>query len=110
MKTTLAERLKTARIAQGLSQKALGDLIGVSQAAIQKIEVGKASQTTKIVELSNALHVRPEWLANGEDPMRSDGVTRPVQESSIPPKSEWGTVSAWDSTTELSKDEVEVPF
>ncbi|CAG75338.1 regulator of pectin lyase production [Pectobacterium atrosepticum SCRI1043] len=110
MKTTLAERLKTARTAQGLSQKALGDMIGVSQAAIQKIEVGKASQTTKIVELSNALHIRPEWLANGGGPMHSDRVVRSLQESSIPPTSKWGTVSAWDNTTKLSEDEVEVPF
>lgn len=70
MKTTLAERLKIARTSQGLSQKALGDLIGVSQAAIQKIEVGKASQTTKIFDLSTVLKVRPEWLASGEGPMR----------------------------------------
>ncbi|AVT58536.1 Phage repressor CI-like protein [Pectobacterium versatile] len=31
-------------------------------------------------------------------------------ESSIPPKSEWGSVAAWDKETELLKDEVEVPF
>jgi hypothetical protein len=29
--------------------------VGVSQAAIQKIETGKASQTTKLVEIANAL-------------------------------------------------------
>ncbi|MEI7002762.1 phage repressor protein [Pectobacterium parmentieri] len=33
-----------------------------------------------------------------------------MRESSIPPKSEWGTVAAWDSNTALSEDEVEVPF
>lgn len=54
MKTTLSERLKEARLARGLTQKALGDLVGVSQAAIQKIETGKANQTTKIVEIANA--------------------------------------------------------
>ncbi|BBU84629.1 hypothetical protein EIMP300_60290 [Escherichia coli] len=61
MKTTLSERLKEARLARGLTQKALGDLVGVSQAAIQKIETGKANQTTKIVEIANALGVRAEW-------------------------------------------------
>ncbi|MEH3412302.1 helix-turn-helix transcriptional regulator [Phytobacter diazotrophicus] len=72
MKTTLAERLKEARIMQGLTQKALGDLVGVSQAAIQKIETGKANQTTKLVDLASVLKIRPEWLSTGEGDMRAD--------------------------------------
>ncbi|OON34642.1 transcriptional regulator [Izhakiella australiensis] len=70
MKTTLAERLKSARKEKSLSQKALGEIVGVSQAAIQKIEVGKARETTKLTELARALEVRPEWLSSGEGDMR----------------------------------------
>lgn len=73
MKTTLAGRLKEARSARGLTQKALGELVGVSQAAIQKIETGKANQTTKIVEIANALGVMPDWLSSGEGAMHNDG-------------------------------------
>lgn len=73
MKTTLSERLKKARLEASITQKSLGDAIGVSQAAIQKIETGKATQTTKIVDLANALGVNPEWLSSGNGPMRSDG-------------------------------------
>lgn len=73
MKTNLAERLKLARKDKGLTQKALADLIGVSQAAIQKIETGKAAQTTKIVDLADALGVRPAWLSAGEEPMSMKG-------------------------------------
>lgn len=73
MKTTLAERLKEARNAQGLTQKALGELIGVSQAAIQKIETGKAGQTTKLIDIARALKVRPEWLGSGLGAMKDDG-------------------------------------
>lgn len=72
MKTTLAERLKKARNQRGLTQKALGDLIGVSQAAIQKIETGKASQTTKLIDLAKVLMVNPEWLSSGEGSMFND--------------------------------------
>jgi len=81
MKTTLAERLKEARTMQGLTQKALGDLVGVSQAAIQKIETGKANQTTKLVDLASVLKIRPEWLSTGEGDMRADGQapSTPVQ-------------------------------
>ncbi|ORJ47998.1 hypothetical protein B2M27_23235 [Kluyvera intermedia] len=75
MKTTLAERLKEARNAQGLTQKALGELIGVSQAAIQKIETGKAGQTTKLIDIARALKVRPEWLGSGLGAMKDDGQT-----------------------------------
>lgn len=77
MKTTLAERLKEARSARGLTQKALGDLVGVSQAAIQKIETGKANQTTKLVDIANALGVMPDWLSSGEGPMHN-GAKYPV--------------------------------
>lgn len=103
MKTTLAERLKEARSAQGLTQKALGELVGVSQAAIQKIETGKAEQTTKLVDIARALKVRPEWLGSGLGAMK-------VSDDALPPENEWGTIDAWDKNTPLPADEVEVPF
>lgn len=100
---TLAERLKEARSARGLTQKALGELVGVSQAAIQKIETGKAEQTTKLVDIARALKVRPEWLGSGLGAMK-------VSDDALPPENEWGTVDAWDKNTPLPADEVEVPF
>lgn len=73
MKTTLAERLREARKAAGMTQKTLGDAVGVSQAAIQKIETGRAAQTTKLLDIAKALMVRPEWLSSGTGAMRADG-------------------------------------
>lgn len=110
MKTTLAERLKLARKEKGLTQKALGELIGVSQAAIQKIEVAKAKETTKLLDLSKALGVRPEWLSSGLGDMRESTARPHHPDSTIPQESDWGTVDAWDSKTPLPSDEVEVPF
>ncbi|MER0135688.1 XRE family transcriptional regulator [Klebsiella quasipneumoniae] len=72
MKTTLAERLREARKAAGMTQKTLGDAVGVSQAAIQKIETGRAAQTTKLLDIANALRVRPEWLSSGTGAMSAD--------------------------------------
>lgn len=110
MKTTLAARLRTARKLKGLSQKALGESVGISQAAIQKIEAGKAKETTKLLDLALALAVRPEWLSSGAGPMQSD-ISKSIQtKANVPPESEWGSVSPWDSNTPLEKDEVEVPF
>ncbi|MGK7105900.1 XRE family transcriptional regulator [Klebsiella pneumoniae] len=73
MKTTLAERLREARKAADMTQKTLGDAVGVSQAAIQKIETGRAAQTTKLLDIAKALRVRPEWLSSGTGAMIDDG-------------------------------------
>lgn len=73
MKTTLAERLREARKAASMTQKTLGDAVGVSQAAIQKIETGRAAQTTKLLDIAKTLRVRPEWLSSGTGAMRADG-------------------------------------
>lgn len=70
MKTTLAQRLKSARQIAGLTQNELGKIVGVSQAAIQKIETGRALTSTRLIEIAKALNVSPEWLSNGnEEPM-----------------------------------------
>lgn len=97
MKTTLAERLKEARSARGLTQKALGDLVGVSQAAIQKIETGKASQTTKLVDIANALGVMPDWLSSGEGSMHN-GAKYPVAALTAHPASDVFRVDVLDLT------------
>ncbi|MBQ0607210.1 helix-turn-helix transcriptional regulator [Providencia rettgeri] len=65
MKTTLAQRLKQARQNARLTQNELAKLVGVSQAAIQKIETGKAATSTRLIEISKALNVDPEWLSVG---------------------------------------------
>lgn len=105
MKKTLAERLKMARLQAGLSQKALGEKVGISQAAIQKIENGSAKTSTKLIEIAGVLGIRPEWLSEEKGQMST-----PTADSSIPHESQWGTVDAWDSKTPLPDDEVEVPF
>lgn len=102
---TFSERLNAAINSAGLSQAQLADLVGISQPAVQKMTSGKTSGSRKMVELSRALNVSPEWLSSGIGPMRSDS-----KESNIAPESEWGTVEVWDSKTPLRDDEVEVPF
>lgn len=65
MKTTLAQRLKQARTKKGITQSGLAELVGLSQAAIQKIETGKAATSTKLIEIAKELNVEPEWLSSG---------------------------------------------
>lgn len=59
----LGERLERARKAAGLSLRALGDLVGVSQTAISKYEKDLITPDSKmIIKLSNALNVKIEYF------------------------------------------------
>ncbi|MFZ4835919.1 XRE family transcriptional regulator [Rouxiella sp. Mn2063] len=104
MKNTFAERLRDSRKSKGLSQKELGERVGISQAAIQKLERGLAASSTYTAQIAEELGVPALWLINGND--MQDG----TRESSIPDESEWSTVDAWSSSSPVPSDEVEVPF
>lgn len=113
MKTTLAERLSTARKAMGLTQKSLGELVGISQAAIQKIETGKSSGSTKMIELAKVLNVNPEWLSSGEDATGNYDIDTLLK--SRHPDSELKSshlkVGVWEEQEQHDMDEfVEVPL
>lgn len=65
---TLADRLKSAREALGMSQEQLAQSAGVSQGTIGNIESGARKRPREIVALARAAKVRPEWLLNGAGP------------------------------------------
>ncbi|WP_227891870.1 XRE family transcriptional regulator [Escherichia coli] len=82
---TFAERLNAAMSSAGVSQSQLADMVGISQPAIQKMSSGKTNGSRKMVELANALKVRPEWLSSGIGEMRDGTHEEPsnVRESSL---------------------------
>ncbi len=53
-----------------------------------------------------------EWLENGtgEAKIKISETAKQEPKEEIPPTSAWGAVDAWDESTPLSDDEVEVPF
>lgn len=62
------QRIKEKRIARGLSQKALAERIGISDAAVSKIENGvnkPADSTIKLI--ASALGVSERWIRTGDD-------------------------------------------
>jgi phage repressor protein C with HTH and peptisase S24 domain len=74
MKTdTLADRLNMAMEKMGMTQGALAKASGVAQPTIWRLSSGNAKGSTKIVDIANALGVRPEWLDSGEGAMQKDG-------------------------------------
>lgn len=109
MEMTFAQRLQYAMDAAGLTQAALAERSGVSQAAIQKITSGKSQSTKKLLEISYALGVRPEWLGMGIEPMREGGREH-SDDSTIPPEHEWSGVDGWDDKSPLPDDEVYIPL
>lgn len=68
---TLGERIKQRRQELGLSQNTLAKRIGVTQGTISQMESGVSQNSTKIVDISNALNVSPEYLLYGKNPPRS---------------------------------------
>ena len=62
---TLAVRLKTARLAKGLTQGQLAKAAGVTQGTIGNLERGLRQQPRELLALAAAVGVTPEWLADG---------------------------------------------
>lgn len=71
--TTIADRLKEARLELGLSQKALARQAGVSAGTIGNIEAGERDEPQKLVEIAAAAQVTPGWLKLGKGPKRPPG-------------------------------------
>ncbi|MDQ7101916.1 S24 family peptidase [Serratia sp. MF2] len=71
---TFAERLKLAMDEGSFTQGSLAKKVGIAQSMIWKLLNGKANGTTKMLEMCKVLGVRPEWLVDGQEPMRGDKV------------------------------------
>lgn len=116
----LKDRFKQAREEANLTQAELGELIGVSQVAVLKIESGQTRRPRNINDFARALGVPVNWLIYGEDkpevlnPLRttdqlkSFNTERRLNNTSN--VSEFIELDPWDSKTPLTEDEVEVPF
>ena len=65
----IGEKIKTARIAKGMTQKELGDLIGVQKSAVAKYENGRVVNIKRstLKKISEILGLRPsELIIEGE--------------------------------------------
>lgn len=103
----LGRRVKEAREAMGITQEALGKLTGMSQAAIGALEKRDSQHTKKLYELASALKTSPEYLLTGNYKKEQTPEGFMVFE----PDAEWlGPMDAWDSSTPLHDDEVELPL
>ncbi|MEO5344746.1 MAG: helix-turn-helix domain-containing protein [Magnetococcus sp. YQC-9] len=60
-----AFRFKSARLHAELTQQELASKVGISQAAIHKLESGQFNSSRKTVAIAMACQVNPVWLATG---------------------------------------------
>lgn len=61
-------RIRTARLAMGMTQDDLARVVGVSRSAVAQWETGRAGQTRDtLMRVAKALHLPPAHLLLGED-------------------------------------------
>lgn len=61
----IGARIKSRRLALGLSQKKLAAQTGIAQQTIHSLESGRSHSTKALVKLAQVLQTTPEWLDSG---------------------------------------------
>ncbi|MNE16397.1 putative HTH-type transcriptional regulator [compost metagenome] len=61
----LADRIKQRRLALGLTQTELAELVGTTQQGIVSVESGRTKRPRYLLELAKALKCDPEYLLSG---------------------------------------------
>lgn len=92
---TIAERLKLAREQSGLNQQELAKRAGVSQGTIGNIESGLRKQPRGLLEIAKALNVSPQWLSNGNGPMRESNIEPGPDIRGLVPLISWVQAGQW---------------
>lgn len=70
---TYGQRIATWRKQAGLSQRALGSAISVSQGYISDIESGRSGPSREfLAAISEKLGLNPAWVLDGQEPMAFD--------------------------------------
>lgn len=63
---TIGDRLRACRSERGLTQKALGDAVGLSKSTVRDIELGRSNSSTRLHALAAHLGVAVTWLETGK--------------------------------------------
>ncbi|WP_234407628.1 helix-turn-helix domain-containing protein [Pseudomonas bohemica] len=64
---TLGQRILAAREQAGLTQPELAKLVGIEQASISQLELGRTKRTSYLAEIARACSVGTDWLAFGSE-------------------------------------------
>lgn len=84
----LGSRIRLTRVANGMRQSELAELLGMKSAQLSRYESGKHFPRDRILdEIAAALNVRSEWLAKGVGPRHvtpEDGQKKPLTVTTAP--------------------------
>lgn len=99
------ERIRFARQnIRHLSQAELGEMVGITQPGINKIEKGKIKSPLDIEKFAKALKVNKSWLGFGEGPPTNETITTiPENES---PKKPYKVTVYIDNTKNLPSSKI----
>lgn len=84
-------------MAARLTQAAVAERAGIRQPTYADLESGKSKKSAHLHRIAEILGVTARWLEDGGD-------LKPIKPVAL------DDISAWDHTTPLGDDEVEVPF
>ncbi len=79
LESTVASRLKQARLRSGHSQGDLAIACRITQPSISDLERGKSTSSSFFPQIALALNVSPVWLATGEGPISLDEKPRSLE-------------------------------
>ena len=76
----MKDRIKEVRLASGLNQAAFGDKVGVTGAAISRIESGDRAPSEQVLRLiCSEFGISRRWLETGEGEMIDPQVSSDIQ-------------------------------
>lgn len=102
--TGISDRIKYLLAKEGLKQRDLAESLSTSPQTVNNWIKRDSLSRDAAQQIAEKFGYSLDWLLSGSGAPKKD------QENSIPPESEWGGVDAWDKSTPLPDDEVEVPF
>ena len=98
---SIADRMKQAREAAGLTQPQLAKKAGVSPGTIGNIESGTRKQPRELLAIAAALRVTPTWLQSGTPPMRPSNIEEAPSTRGLVPLISWVQAVAWCEVAEV---------
>ena len=100
---TTGERIKEARLAKGLSQKALAEDVGITQPSLSQLENGESKSTSYTAAIAAKLGVNALWLETGKGPKHPDTPNiepAPDIQGQVPVIS-WVTAGKWAEVIDI---------
>lgn len=106
---SIGDRVRRARKKAGLTQRQLGDEVGVKQATISGLEKGDSRSSAYLVQIARVCGVNADWLATGNGEMEGN-VTQMKPRRAVDGNAEMIDHELIEGDEPLRPDEVMLPM